>query len=143
MANDGVEAFLQAEEDAHRLVEALARLKEEVDSYKTAREALDQAADGVSRLTARLGAISGELATVVETLRSIGTPELLQEQKELADEVVSLRQELAGSYKSIAEGLARADVAQTTVRNFVLGSLGLSLIALALLGWLLWSLPGG
>ena len=141
MPNDGVEEFLRIEEDAHRLVEELARLKEQADSYKTAREALDEATDGIGALATRMGAVAGELAAVVGALRTIGTPQLLQGQNELADQVASLGKELAAKHHSIAGGLARADAARSTLRKLVLGSVGISLLAVALIVWLVLSLP--
>lgn len=101
MATDGIERFLRAEEEANRLVEELTQLKEETESYQTARKALGEASKGVAGLATRLSDISGRLGGVVETLRSIGTPELLQGQEAVTREVGSLRQDLASTQESI------------------------------------------
>lgn len=108
MADDGVERFLRAEEEANRLVEELKHLKEETESYQTARKALGEVAQGVAGLATRLSDISGRLGDVVETLRSIGTPELLRGQEAVTREVAMLRQDLGGTQQSILEALTQA-----------------------------------
>jgi chromosome segregation ATPase len=108
MATDGVEAFLRAEEEAHRLVDELGRLKQESESYKTARETLDGAAEGVSGLAAQLADLAGQLGGVVQTLRLIGTPELLRAQEAVTSEVAALRQDLDGTQRSITDHIANA-----------------------------------
>ena len=107
MANENVDTFLQVEEYAHRLAEELTRLKSETDSYKAARTTLDQAAVGVTTLASSLGEISGRLALVVETLRTIGTPELLRRQEVVTGELVSLRQDLSATERSVMEAVAK------------------------------------
>ena len=143
MATDRVDAFLRAEEEADRLVDELTRLKEETESYTTARQALGQAAEGVSELATRLAEIAGQFGKVVETLRSIGTPELLRGQEALASEVTALRQDLEGTQEKLSSHFAGARAAVRTVRNIALGNVGLLAITLALLGWLALSLGRG
>ena len=213
MATGGLDSFLRAEEEANRLLEELRRLKEETESYKTAREALGQAAVGVSDLSTRCARMAEQLGGVAETLRSIGTPELLRGLEGMASELGMLRQDLDSTRQSITEALAQvmaqvlaqretlqaaerdhqeglqrmhqamnalataesvsavrqeleqrheahrqelvavqenlgaqvagAKAVVTTVRNLALGSIGLSLIALALLGWLVVTLARG
>jgi hypothetical protein len=84
MATGGLDPFLRAEEEANSLVEVLKRLKEETESYKTAREALNRAAVGVSELSTRCAEVAERLGGVAGTLRSIGTAELLRGLKWLA-----------------------------------------------------------
>ena len=120
MAPHGVDAFLRAEEQADRLVTELTRLKEEIESYRTAHQALGQAAEGVSALAARSAELAVQLGRVVETLRSIGTPELLRRQEAVSSEVAAFRR---------------------AARNHFLWNIGLLVIALALLAWLALSLP--
>ena len=107
MANGTIDTFLQAEENAHRLVEELTRLKSEADSYKGARKALDQAADGVSTLVGSLGDIAGRLGVVVETLGSIGTPELLRGHEAIIGELTALRQNVSATQQSIMEAVTQ------------------------------------
>ena len=103
MATNGVDEFLRAEEEAHRLVDVLKQLKEETESYRSARVALGQAAESVSELATRLAEIAGDLGVVVEMLRSIGTPELLRRQEALASDVATLRQDLDSMQRLITE----------------------------------------
>jgi chromosome segregation ATPase len=126
MATNGVDAFLRAEDEANRLVDELARLRQETESYQTARESLDRTAEGVSGLATRLGELSGRLGAVVETLRSIGTPELLRAQNETRD---ALSAEIADT---------RAEM--RTMRNVTIGGVALLVVALAILGWIALSL---
>lgn len=158
MATDGLDRFLRAEEEAHRLVDELTRLKEETESYKTAREALSEAAAGVSELSTRCAKIAEQLGGLVETLRSIGTPELLRGLEAVGSEVGMLRQDLDGTRQSIIEAhqrdverikenliveLSVARAAVRAVRNLALGIVALLVIALAVLGWLALSLARG
>ena len=178
MANDNVDSFLKVEEYAHRLAEELTRLKSETESYTAARKNLDQAAGSVTALVGSLGEVCGRLPVVVETLRTIGTPELLQRQEVVKGEIVSLRQELSATERSVMEAvskpaaqlgallekvvslqqeleqrhvshqqevlIARKDLsakvaagtaAIANVRRLAVGSIGLSMAALAILLW--------
>ena len=158
MATGGLNSFLRAEEEANRLVEELRRLKEETESYRTSREALGQAAAGVSDLSTRCANIAEQLGGLAQTLRSIGTPELLRGLEALASEVGMLRQGLDGTRQSIIEShqrdierikenlglqLAGARAAVRVVRNLALGSVALLVTALAVLTWLALSLARG
>jgi uncharacterized phage infection (PIP) family protein YhgE len=94
MAPNGVDAFLQAEEEANRLVEVLKHLKAEAESYKKAHETLDQAASGLSELSSRYTQIAERLGGLAEALRSIGTPELLRRMEVVGNQVGVLQQDL-------------------------------------------------
>jgi DNA anti-recombination protein RmuC len=107
VAMDGVEALLAAEEQANRIAEELTRLKEETESYRTAGKALDQAGKGVGDLAIRLADIAGRLGGVVETMRSIGTPELLSGQETIGNELARLHQGLTGTQQSVIEAVSQ------------------------------------
>jgi|GEM_PF-2955399 len=92
MASGRVEDFLRAEEEAQRLVSVLERLKNEVESYAGAREALDIVAGNLRDLADELTQVAEGFASAVETLRTIGTPEILQGQELIANRVDSLRE---------------------------------------------------
>lgn len=94
-APGSVEAFMEAEEEASRLVEELARLKVETESYRTARGTLEEAGAGVARLAGELADAAQRLDGVIQTLRTIGTPELLRAQQAATAEVAALRAALA------------------------------------------------
>lgn len=153
VATDRVEAFLRAEEEAYHLVDELAQLKKEIESYKIAHEALDEAAGGVSRLANQLTDIAGQLGGVVEALRSIGTPELLRGQEAVTREVTALqrmleqqgeihRKDISTVKEDMNAQFSAAKVAADKVRNLTFGTLGLVLITLALVSWLALSLAG-
>lgn len=107
MANGTIDTFLQTEENAHRLVEELTKLKSEADSYRSARKALDQTADGVSTLVRTLGEIAGRLSIVVETLGAIGTPELLRGHETIIGELTALHQNVSATQKSIMDAVTK------------------------------------
>ena len=90
-----VDGFLEVEEEAARLVEALAQLKRETESYHTARTALDSAGGSLAQLTENMSAFVQRADGVIETLRSIGTPELLAIQQQTRAQVNELSAELA------------------------------------------------
>jgi hypothetical protein len=92
MASGRVEDFLRAEEEAQRLVSVLERLKNEVESYAGAREALDIVAGNLRDLADELTQVAEGFASAVETLRTLGTPEILQGQELIANRVDSLRE---------------------------------------------------
>lgn len=108
VVTDGTDLFLQAEEQANRLVDELTRLKEETESYTTSRRALDAAAGGVSELATRMADVAGQLGALGETLRSIGTPELLRAQEAVAKHVAGLHAEISNLHQSNSEALDRA-----------------------------------
>jgi hypothetical protein len=151
MAQGGPDAFLRAEEEADRLVKELSRLKIETESYRTAREALGQAAMSLSELSNRCAQIADRLGGIAEALRSIGMPELLRGLEIIAGEVATLRQQLEQRHdthreeilcvqRSLGAQAARAETVASTFRRMVLVGIGLSTIALALLGWLVLTL---
>lgn len=92
MASGRVEDFLRAEEEAQELVNVLRQLKNEVQSYAGAREALDIVAGNLRDLADELAQVAEGFASAVETLRTIGTPEILQGQELIANRVDSLRE---------------------------------------------------
>lgn len=98
-----VQRFLDAEEAAVHLAEVLTRLVDEVGSYQTAGEALDQAASSVGGLAARCADIVEQLGSLARTLRSIGTPELLRGLEVLISKVDMLNVALDGTQQSMIE----------------------------------------
>lgn len=105
-APGSVETFMEVEEEASRLVEELTRLKAETESYRTARSALDEASTGVARLAGELADAAQRLDGVIQTLRSIGTPELLRAQEAATAEVAALRAELTETRRTVDASVA-------------------------------------
>jgi hypothetical protein len=101
MERHGLESFLHAEEEANRLVDALTQLKQETESYKTARESLGQSAAVVAELSTRCASIVAQLDGLGDTLRAIGTPELLRGLEQVASDVEAVHRELRATQESV------------------------------------------
>lgn len=126
MANDRVEEFLRAEDEAHRLVDQLSELKRETESYSTARIALQDAGSGIATLTDALAGAAQRLEEVVKTLRSIGTPELLRAQEATTVELASVRSALDAT-KAITQALQHDIGARDTHQRTAIQELQLQL----------------
>jgi DNA repair exonuclease SbcCD ATPase subunit len=144
MPENPSEALLEAEEEAHQLVEVLRQLKNEVESYRTARRALDEAALSIRDLVTRAAEIAERLAGVAETMKSIGTPELLRGLESTSNELAALRGAMEKQQVSLREQILE-EIRQdrqaiqglgARLRSLVLGGVGLSLVTLTLLAWL-------
>jgi len=150
-ARGSVETFLEAEEAANRVVEELSKLKTETESYRTARSALDKAGTDMARLAGNLADAAQRLDAVIQTLRNIGTPELLRAQEAALSEVMALRTELAEAHSAIDAGFAAQrealDAANSVLRatldtvaqriNTLHGLAVVALVGLAAVGGLL------
>lgn len=92
-----VERFLEAEAEASRLVAELKRLQQETQSYKTARESLEEVAHGLAGLTAEVRVAAENLHGTASSLREIGTPELLRDHEALREQVSDVEKRLKDS----------------------------------------------
>jgi chromosome segregation ATPase len=101
-----VDTFLQAEEQASQLVEELTRLKAEAESYEFARLHLDQSGKEVGRLASELTVMASEFKQMIETLRSIGTPELLRQHEDAKAQLAALRESVTQAHAEAGERLA-------------------------------------
>lgn len=90
----GTEAFLQTEEEVNRLLTELTRLQQEAASYASAKQTVDKAAAGVSTLSSDLVNLAVRLREIVDTLRSISTPEILDQLEGVKNDVSASRQHL-------------------------------------------------
>lgn len=109
-----ISSFLEAEAKARELVDELARLKESVQSYRNAGQALNEVAAAIGELAGRLQGLVEGNGNVLEALRSIGTPELLQRQEEVArllaqkfDESSAERRAFANEHAQRQDDLSR------------------------------------
>lgn len=109
-----ISSFLEAEAKAQELVDELVRLKESVQSYRNAGQALNEVAAAIGDLAERLQGLVEGNGNVLEALRSIGTPELLQRQEDVArliahkfDESSAERRALANEQAQRQEELSR------------------------------------
>lgn len=72
------ERFLEAEQAAQEVLEALKRLREEAVSYKTATAELDLVRERLLGLITSTEAIGKDTHNVVNILKNIGAPEILR-----------------------------------------------------------------
>ena len=71
------EKFLHAEKIANELVETLNKLKQEIESYKTAGAALNDVKLKLSELTNNNKHIAEQMLQIIKTIVEIGGPEIL------------------------------------------------------------------
>ena len=77
MPNDNVQRLLEAEQRARELADILDRLVKEIESYRSAQQELRKTADGLSMAATGLGELASQAAGVINTLKHVGTPEIL------------------------------------------------------------------
>jgi predicted nuclease with TOPRIM domain len=76
-ANIYKEKFLEAEEQASELLEELNKLKKEVDHFKEAGKKLDIVDKDIHELVPRIDHSVYELNNLIESLKDIGTEEII------------------------------------------------------------------
>lgn len=111
MADEHVERLLAAEQKARELVAVLEKLKQEVESYRDARLAIDKVAEGLSGATVQLGKVAGDADTVVRQLKAIGTPEILSKVGSVESAVSSLAGRLGVRLDDIVRRASATDEA--------------------------------
>ena len=89
-----VNKFLDLEEQTTSVLEELEKLQQETRHYSAAGEELDKAMNQFSAVSERLVGLIKGIHDVVETLTTIGTPELLAGQKKVHEEVNNLASEV-------------------------------------------------
>lgn len=95
------ERFLDLDDQALELVNTLEALKAETESYAAASQRLGDALDGVVGVSAHVSQLITAIDDVVKSLREIGTPQLLNEQRSLARAMTEYRDELKHFTSSI------------------------------------------
>jgi uncharacterized protein (DUF3084 family) len=140
MTVTSVDDFLRAEEQAHRLVDQLDQLAQQMAHYKAAHDALDGAGKSLQELSTRLAVLAGDMSAVIETLRAIGTPEILRAQQETAETVL---QEIRSMEEARQEDADWIGDVLVMIRGAAVGGAALSLVAVGLLAWLVLGLGGG
>ncbi len=101
--------FLDLEEQTNSVLEELKLLRQETNHYSSAGEVLDSAARDFTILSERLIGLTQKINEMIETLRNIGTPELLaniqkarEEVKLLFDKVQISKEEVADQFRIIS-----------------------------------------
>ena len=94
------EQLLAAEEAVQQLLRNLERLKAEIEGYAKAKLSLEETRVGLQRLTGQIGDLAGRVASVAESLRKIGTPELLSR-------IDAAKTEAAAASKELGDRIAK------------------------------------
>ena len=105
--DDPVGKFLDLEQRTTAFLEELEKLREETRHYSKAADGLDSALTQFSNVSERFGDLSNGLREVVETLKEIGTPELLKSSQALQEEVQHLREEVQSFHDESTTQLKR------------------------------------
>lgn len=86
MANES-DKFLQTEESAEKLLETLQELYDEVESYSTSKEALDQVREQLVDFIESSRETVKDTHEIIKILKSIGGPEILRVLSQVLDAV--------------------------------------------------------
>ena len=112
---DDTQKFLEAEEQASRLLKELEALRKEAASHAASTEALEESAESLSKLAGRVGELAEELGAMVQSARELGIPGLLEEHEgryreqvsealgTVSGEIRSVEAELTSGLKSTSE----------------------------------------
>lgn len=107
--NDPINKFLDLEKQTTSVLEELENLQRETRHYSAAGEVLDKAMSQFTVVSEKLVDLTTGIQEVVETLKNIGTPEILansqkvhEEVKYLASEVKTMRGEIMTHLKNIS-----------------------------------------
>jgi hypothetical protein len=85
--NDEVRKFLDAEKNAEKLVESLKRIISEASSYQTAKEELEGTNKNLLELMKSIDKVANSSYEVIETLKEIGSQEILIKLSKIEDEI--------------------------------------------------------
>lgn len=83
MSDSETKALLDAEEQAHQLVEQLKRLKDEAESYKEANGALRKVSSDLGKVLNQLTNTASDVGSVIKIMRELGTVEIIDKQDSL------------------------------------------------------------
>lgn len=107
---DPISRFLDLEKQTTSVLEELEKLQQETRHYSAAGEGLDNAVNQFTAVSEKLIGLTQGLHEMIETLKNIGTPELLansqkvhEKVKILTSEVQTLREETADQLKIITD----------------------------------------
>jgi len=83
MSDLETKALLDAEEQAHQLVEQLKRLKDEADSYKEANGALRKVSLDLRKVLTQLTKTASDVGSFIKIMRELSTVEIIDKQDSL------------------------------------------------------------
>lgn len=118
MDKTSTQELLNAEEQAHKLVEELTRLRNEAESYREARGALSEVSVGIANTFTELQNITEKIGEVVATMRKLGTPAIIEAQSSLATQIEGLGTSVRDQGRdSVDKVIARLDTLEMTISN--------------------------
>ncbi|MSR19549.1 MAG: hypothetical protein EXR91_01020 [Gemmatimonadetes bacterium] len=139
MTEDSVrDRFLQAEEEASELIEALNQLRTEMGGYRDVRESLEGAVDATQAAANGLVPISVRMKELLLSLRELGFVELHDDIRaigKLVESVKRLEQSISGLQEGQTrlQGIVNQELVKQTRRHYLLVGL-LVLLGVLVLG---------
>lgn len=95
------DGFLSAEEAVQSLLKNLKQLKLETEGYDKARSTLEDTREQLAALSGKIGILADQSRLVIESLRKIGTTEILRQLEELITTNQTLEKKIDGLYPTI------------------------------------------
>ena len=112
--------FLNLERQAELVLEELEKLRGETSNYSTAATGLETAIKHISTVSDHLNELNGKIMDVIETLRNIGTPELLANSKAVQDEVKRLKTETQSLHEELSSVLkVNVDILRNEIKGLL------------------------
>tara|TARA_R110001592_G_scaffold295724_5_gene566016 strand:+ start:122 stop:631 length:510 start_codon:yes stop_codon:yes gene_type:complete len=99
------DGFLKAEEAVVALLENVSRLQGEIEGYSQAKVSLEEVHRQLVVLVGALGGTAELSESVLESLRDIGTPEILRQLSGMNQRVSSLEEHLSAELGSMKKGI--------------------------------------
>ena len=100
---DPISRFLDLEKQTASVLEELEKLQQETRHYSAAGEGLDNAVNQFTAVSQRLIGLTQGLHEMIETLKNIGTPELLANTQKVYEEVKTSREETVAQLRKISD----------------------------------------
>ena len=83
MNKKDIKVLLEAEEEASQLVEQLKALKEEIGSYKDAKDAISKTSSSLTKVSSKFGDAANGVYELIKVMREHGTTEIINKQQEI------------------------------------------------------------
>lgn len=100
------ERFMAAEQEATQIAETLTQLKQEIQRYKSQRDALVDLLDATSASTTALQPIAGRIAELVASLERLGFTEFRDDVSEVRGTVGALAEDTPKRFAAVDQAIA-------------------------------------
>ena len=94
MNKENIKVLLEAEEEAIQLVEQLKALKEEIGSYKDAKDAISKTSSSLTKVSSKFGDAANGVHDLIKVMREHGTTEIINKQQEIINKGDALDKKL-------------------------------------------------